>query len=182
MALVTAVGGSLSDSFVSVTEASTILSAAPFSTSTWSSLPTTNKENLLRYAALAMEFLPWRGWRVRENQALCYPRTYQSDTDIIPQDIKDAQAYVAYLVIKRGLVGVTAPETGVSGQSVTSVSLGGLLSVGFGSQNVSGSVSGLTQLILSPDFPVHLKIARHMATIRYRGNGDRPDLLPEITA
>lgn len=176
--LVCTVGGSLSNSFIMVSEALTILTAAPFDTSTWNSLSTSKKEQLLMYAALAMEYLPLRGYTVYENQALCFPRTHQADTTVVPAEVKLAQAYIAHLVIRRGLADLPAPEDGNTGQPVSSVSLGGLLSVGFGNQSVKAS--GLAQLMMSSEFPIFLQLGRHLATFRFRGDGARPELEPQV--
>ena len=178
MSLTTTVGGSQSNSFVIVSEATSYFSASPFDTTAWTNLTTPEKEQRLIYAARAMDFLPWKGFRVYEKQSLCFPRDFQSDLTVIPGKTKEAQALMAWLVIHRGLVSMSTADEGRSSASVKSVSLGGLLSVAFADSAPIGG-SFLSKLVAFDEFPLQFLLGEFLAPIRMR-NGDRPVLLPEV--
>lgn len=178
MSLITTVGGSRSNSFVIVSEATSYLSASPFDTSVWTNLSTPEKEQRLIYAARAMDYLPWRGFRVYEKQALCFPRDFQTDVTVISDKIKETQALMAWLVIHRGLVSMSSATEGRLNASVKSVSLGGLLSVAFADSSQTGG-SFLSKLVAFDEFPVQLLLGEYLAPLRVR-NGAKPVLLPEV--
>jgi hypothetical protein len=178
LSLITTVGSSQTTSFVSILEADTILAAAPFDSSDWDDLIDTEREARLKYAVLLMDRLPWRGYRVYENQALCFPRSFQSDTTLVLDRIKEAQVYIAWLIVHRGLVSLSSPTEGRSGSPVTRVSLGGLLDVAFGSSTGSNG-SFLSLLIAFDEFPIEALIIEYLSPVRIR-NGDRPEKLPEV--
>ena len=75
MALDTSIGGTGSESYVSVSEADTRFSTDPFFSSTWSALDTTSKENWLRFTTRSLDTLSeFRGVRQYDEQALEFPR------------------------------------------------------------------------------------------------------------
>jgi hypothetical protein len=181
--LVATVGGSLSNSFVTVSEATTILTAQAFSASSWSALTDSQRDNLLVQAADAMDYLQWKGRRIYDQQALCFPRDVQYTQDIkdemsagngidytswpaittIPTAIKEAQALIAFLVCYRGIVSMSSASEGIPGQDITRVSLGGMLDVAF-SQTQKIPMSSLSNLVRNPEFPVYLKLRNYLTS------------------
>jgi hypothetical protein len=125
-----------------------------------------------------MATLSFRGYQVYEEQALCFPRTCQSDVSIIPTNVKEAQALIAWLVIHRGLASLSLPNEGTSGSPVTSVSLGGLLSVSFATSPTPKG-SSLDEAVSSEYFPIYMALAEYLAPVRIM-NGDRPVKLPKV--
>ncbi len=71
MALVTTVGDSSADSYVTLTEADVYI---PTRFESWYDLTTAEKEDRLRLAALIIDSLPLRGIRATKQQALAFPR------------------------------------------------------------------------------------------------------------
>lgn len=178
MSLIPVVGGWRSNSFITVSEATSILTASPVDTTEWSAVSTPDKEQRLILAARAMATLSFRGYRVYEEQALCFPRTCQPDVTVIPTNVKEAQALIAWLVIHRGLVSLSSPNEGTSGSPVTSVSLGGLLSVSFATSPAPKG-SSLDEAIVSEYFPVYMALVEYLTPLRIM-NGDRPVKLPRV--
>lgn len=179
MALITTCGSGNANSFITAADASTRLATVPIDITAWTALSSTAKEQRLIYAAHVMDYLPWIGWRVYTDQALCWPRTCQDDPTDVPEGIKDAQAMIAYLIVHRGLVAMTLPSAGPSGGDATSVSIGGL-NVGFGSGEPSLSGSSLNKFIKNNEFLIYARISRYLSVFRARGAGDRPDLLDAV--
>lgn len=101
-------------------------------------------------------------------------------TDIlsIPTKIKEAQAYIAWLVVHRGLSSLKSPTKGVGGAPVKSVNLGGQLAVQFADTNYQ-SASMLRNMVMSDEFPIAIKIAPFIT--RFRGySGDLPVLQSRV--
>lgn len=176
MALNTTIGSTKAKSFITVSESTSILTAAPIDTTEWNALSTTAKEQRLIYAAGSMAYLPWRGYRVYERQALCFPRSIQVDFSVIPDEIKEAQALIAWLVIHPALA-ATPSSKGESEPRINSMSLGGAISVSFSGEE---SGSALNKMTKSPDFMVYFRLGEYLTRFRGRGSGDRPDLLAAI--
>jgi len=188
MALRTAVGGRESNSFVTLEEADEIIVLLPDDPGTepaegegeepdvpgtgWLGLTEAQKEFRLILAASAMDFLMWRGRRPFCGQALCFPRTCQDDIDIVPDEIKQLQVFLAYSVIDRALSARPDIEDGEVGTDrVTSVSLGGMLSVSFGG-DATKTGTLLDRLVKSPQFPGYLLVSKFMCQVRGRVAGE----------
>lgn len=170
MALRTAVGGRESNSFVTLKEGLAILATLPDSPddSGFSDAETAQQELCLSLAAQAMDYLPWRGLRVFCGQALPFPRTCQDVRTVIPDEIKVCQVFIAHSVVWRALQ--ARPEIadgGVSTSRVTSVSLGGMLSVSFsGDAAKAGTI--MDRLTQSAQFPAYLMVNRYLSQVRGR--------------
>lgn len=167
MSLKTSVGGRDSDSFITVAEADAFIAKGPDDTAEWSALTTAGKEYRLRLAAQAIGMLPWRGYQTYCGQNLCWPRRVDGEHLCCPCEVKEAQAFVAYSVIHRGLSNrpssVTEEETGDRVSNVSMVS--GLLQIAFAGTPVKGGTL-LDQIIRSAQFPVYLKLKRFLSQVR----------------
>lgn len=184
MALKTAVGGRESNSFCTVAEADAALvllgqeegATAP---ADWSALSQGQKEFRLQLAAAAMSFFPWRGTRVYCGQALPFPRDCQDDVTVVPDEIKVAQAQIAYNVIHQALKSEPAmdgDENPLEGSDlrVTQVSLGGLLTVAFsGEPAKAGTI--LDRLVKSLQFPIYLALQKFTSQVRGGIIGNAPE-------
>jgi hypothetical protein len=105
MALVTTSGSASADSYASQAEATAYLAIRTTGT-TWTSLASDVMDNYLRWAAIVLDTLGWRGYRTEETQALAWPRAdiydqdgYAVDDDAIPTWLKRAQAEMAYQLV-----------------------------------------------------------------------------------
>jgi len=138
MSLDTTVGGAYADSFVTVEEAyEYIINFAPDGSedlTAWEALSEGQQELRLRIAAQLMGNLPLRGTKVYEYQALCFPRSAQSDVEEIPLAVKEAQALTAFLVVNQNIDEQTNPASGGSelldNALVKSVEIMGVMRVG----------------------------------------------------
>lgn len=163
MSLVIYVGGAESNSFQKVSEAEEYFAEIEADTSVWDSYSTGEKEFRLQLAAQMIGHLPLRGRTVFQNQALCFPRTCQpyGSRFKIPVEAKRAQALVALQVIPPEMV---SPDTVESFGTPTSVSVGGLLSVSFGSKGVVTSL--LERFVSQVPFPVYMLLKKYIAQFR----------------
>lgn len=157
MGLKCVVGGRDSVSFVSVAEADVIIKQLPDDETEWNALNVSEKELRLVLAARMLSTLPFRGLRTYRGQALCFPRLCYN---AIPQEIKEAQVFVAYSVVHREL-GLRPAVSDDPGGDIKSINLGGLLSVTFASMGNSFDLTGR-----SLGFPVVAKLARWLTQIR----------------
>ena len=158
MALDTTVGGSSSDSYVTVEELDTYLeSVYPDAAATFLDLETEAKEHRLKMSALMMNSFPFRGVKASFNQRLEFPRWWRTDdaydfivedeeyildySDIeenapaIPAEVKYAQMEMGYQVVDyvMGMDALAFPE-----REIKSFELGGSLALEFfGNQAVS---------------------------------------------
>lgn len=105
MALVTTSGSASADSYASQAEATAYLAIRTTAT-TWTALATDVKDNYLRWAAVVLDTMDWRGARTAETQALAWPRTavedrdgYAINDDAIPTWLKRAQAEMAFQLV-----------------------------------------------------------------------------------
>ncbi|MFH0825762.1 MAG: DnaT-like ssDNA-binding protein [Pseudomonadota bacterium] len=174
MSLVSTVGGTDSNSFITSTEANAILADAPFDAGGWLELGETAREKRLELAAVALALLPFGGYRVYQDQALAFPRTCQRITSVIPQEIKEAQAYVAFLVIGPMLSHCAESSSELAAPSVSRASLDGVIDVSFDESSGNRRGSWLHRAILSDDLPIRLKLDRYLTLFRGRGSGNRP--------
>ena len=169
MALDTTVGGSSSDSYVTVADFNTYLeSVYGDSSSTFLDIEDSAKEVRLRIAALLMNVFPYRGVKASRNQRLEFPRWWRTDdeyefimededyildySDIeenaptIPAEVGYAQFEIAYQVVNHmlSLDPLAFPE-----KEIKAFELGGSLALEFfpnqGSTSMSkGAISSLT--------------------------------------
>ena len=208
MALKTTTGSKTADSMITVAEADAYLAASPYSSvlTAWTALSTANKEIRLKLAAKFMKnHYSWIGWPAYENQAMPFPRvkavrtedtgfrnpvwryntgsyeTQYTDPET-PDDIKRAQAYIAYGIIHRGLVDVTNPNNGPSGHLVAqSLSLFGDMSVSLGSQDpLYTDNSALEMAIRSEHFHINLLIEDWISQFNATPRAFGPTLLDEV--
>lgn len=165
MSLKCDVGGRDSVSFITVDEADEILERLPDDTTAWAALSTQEKEYRLLLAAQVIGTLPLRGIRAYRGQALAFPRTCHGFRRMIPIEVKEVQAMIAYSVIHRALANrpaVTEEATGIG--AIKSVSLGGLISVSFGAS--AAGRSALDVMGQSVNFLIFLRLKRFLAQIR----------------
>src|SRR5574343_1093058 len=120
MSLTTTPKSATADSYVSATDADTLLAGHP-DVADWTALSTAQKEWALKVAAKAMNLLQYQGSRTDDDQSLAWPRTdvyywedemvygwlrreriysyydqgNELDNDTVPDDIKMAQALIA---------------------------------------------------------------------------------------
>jgi len=166
MALDTTVGGSSSDSYVTVADLDTYLEAVyGDSASTFLDLEEIAKEHRLKLAALVMNTFPYRGVKASRNQRLEFPRWWRTDdeyeyilededyvlnySDIeenaptIPAEVEYAQFEITYQVINHilSLDPLAFPE-----KEIKAFELGGSLALEFFGP---GSTSGLSKGSLS---------------------------------
>lgn len=107
MALDATVGGSASDSYVTLAAADAYF-AARFSSDAWEDASDSDQEKALRQAARNIGRFRFVGYRSSPSQALAFPRAYpynddperQSATLAIPQSIKDAQCEEAIALLQ----------------------------------------------------------------------------------
>lgn len=134
--LVTTVGASSANSYVSVDDALTYFEGVPFSDAIRDAGD--DLATYLFHAAKLMQDFQWLGERVNETQALAWPRVdcpnpdsigshwgrkYEFLSTIIPQRVKDAQCELAKEILAGGEHG---PLMGGSSANVTSFKLGDL--------------------------------------------------------
>lgn len=185
MALVVTVGSSDATSLATNEEAATILADAPFDASSWDEMEEAAQDQCLTLAALALDWMPLRGYRVYADQALPFPRTHQKDTTVIPDEVKTAQVYGAFLVVKPAFEKIGNEAGSIGKAEVKSVTLEGLVSMTFASdalqrQGGIGS-SSLTRLFLSRESPIWILMSRHLSRFRCIGAVPRPTLLDAVS-
>ena len=166
MALNYTIGRSYSNSFVSLSEANSIMSTdLPYDTTEWDALTDAEKEYRLRLAAELLGLLPFKGIQAFENQALCFPRDCQTDMMIIPRCVKIAQVDLALTVINKNLANLPDNTQQETPGRISSISLGGLLRVSFDGKPASmGNI--LTFISNSIHGPVFLELKRYLSIIR----------------
>lgn len=165
MALITRIGGRESNSFVTVSEADTIIQNLPDDTTEWDDLEEVQKELRLRMGAQLMATMNLAGRRVYCGQALCFPRTNQANRYVIPNEVKETQVFMAYSVIHRALANRPGITEEAAGNRVTRVSLGGLLSVGFSGEPITAGTA-LDAMVRSTQFPAYLLMQRYLTQVR----------------
>lgn len=120
MALVTTIGGSTANSYISYDDATTFFDSR-LNAETWYSTDETVCEKALKMAAQRLQRENWIGSRVTTTQAMAWPRSGAAkpdsdgdfvatgligvgwaawyDTDEIPQEVKDAQCLLALALL-----------------------------------------------------------------------------------
>lgn len=114
--LVTTIGGTTSNSYVTLAEANTFFDDQ-LNVSDWTSATDDDKTRALLMAKDRLEQEVYTGWQVDYDQALAWPRsgamdvhgdTYENDE--IPQPVKDAQCWQALEYLKEDLNADTGLE------------------------------------------------------------------------
>jgi hypothetical protein len=167
MSLNYTVGRTYSNSFVSLAEADDIvLNYLPYPTAEWLALSVAKKEYYLKLAAVFMAGLAFRGDLAFEEQALCFPRTCQSDLMHNPVEVKRAQAAIAYAVIYRNIANISTDmtELDMAGR-INSISLGNALKLTFADKeaatgNIFSSVGNNSYLL------IQLELGKYLAQVR----------------
>ena len=137
-----------------------------------------SKEYLLKVSAQLIGFMPIRGERVYEYQALDFPRTVQRDTEMIPVPVKEAQAILASLVVLPNLMEQTSMSdeallpTSLQNAVVDKVKVAGIMDVSTSSttssSTSSSSVSTNMMSLMTRSFvlPVYLRMKPYISQIR----------------
>jgi hypothetical protein len=114
MAFVSTLGASDANSYLSVAEATALLSGLPVSpgVTAWLALTNTEKEQTLVAATMAINPLKWKGRPVANNQSLAWPRVVTADhfavsSSDLPLDFQIGVAYMA------AFLGETGGYTGI---------------------------------------------------------------------
>jgi hypothetical protein len=95
------------NSYVTAAEATTYF-AARYGYGTW--VAEVNKDAALISAAQVLDnYCQWYGYPVVESQALAFPR--YPDADPVPQEIKDSQCEIAFLIVTQGSVNQKADDS-----------------------------------------------------------------------
>lgn len=184
MALVTTIGSRSANSYISVASADSILNASSlYNVTAWTALTTAGKEERLVLACLLMNRISWAGFPVYEKQALAFPRRWTVEDAIeIPLNIQQAQAFIAYDVIHRGLVSASNPSTGISKAAIKSLSLfqQSLSVTRADGPVIPADTSGFEQVIRTSHFPIYLLIDPYLTQVSVMPELDGPELLDEV--
>lgn len=168
MALRTAIGGRDTQSFITVSQANSIIGGFfdDADITSWNLLDSGQKEYCLMLAAQLMDYFPWAGRTVYCGQALCFPRRIRDNLICLPCAVQNAQAYLALHVVRRGMANRPTSQTEEeTGSRVSQVSLGGLLSVSFSGDPIkAGNV--MDKITRSMHFPVYLMVKQYLSQIR----------------
>jgi len=195
MSLKTNVGAPDSTSFITLSEAEDYLDAFGDDITDWSALTEAQQEMRLTLAAEAIgTSFPFRGYKAYAYQALAFPRVNCQDyfsipLDEIPEQIKKAQAYIAFHIIHKHLATKPLPTDTdalpTSNMNISSFSVRGI-SVSFRDAGGEGYTSALETIMSDENSMVYLLLNRFMSQIRFTQVGDtKPTLLeyeePETT-
>jgi hypothetical protein len=189
MALLTAVGGRESNSYIQAAEADAILTAfseaSGIPITDWTSLSQQQKEYRLLMAVAIMAYFPWRGRRIYCGQALQFPRDLEEtrivtnpsfDMELtgqtrisffVPDIVKEAQAQIAYNVVHKALVArpTLEAENLPANARVTQVALSGILTVQVsGDPAKKGSILDL--VCQSLQWPTYFALMKFTSQIR----------------
>lgn len=166
MALNVKVGGRTSDSFITVAEADAYMPSLPDADIEWNDLGTEAKEYRLKLAANLVGFLRLKGMKAYRGQRLAFPRTHQPNPKVIPDEVKEAQAFIAVSVVHRGLANrPTKAKKKESVNDIDRLELGGALMVSFGKGKTSPQ-DVLSRLVQSAQFPALIGLKSHLVQIR----------------
>lgn len=206
--LITVPGSTTSDSYLTLEEANAFLDSSGLLTSSWSGLSDSIgdpeiadgiKEYLLKVATQLIGYFPLAGHRVYLNQSLDFPRSIQTEVNIIPPPVMEAEALLACLVVlpnflkQPSLSDTLALPTSLQNLAVNKVNVAGIMTVNAGaasSSSVSGSgnVSSATGVVDKWAnlfvMPVYMRMKPFLSQIR-GGSLQSPckdvrNLLPEI--
>jgi hypothetical protein len=195
LALITTIGSSSANSLCTVAEADTYLDESGlYDMDAWDALEDTVKEQHLVWAMKIMNDLTWSGWPVYKNQTLFAPRWFDikewlywkeyGDAVAIPEDLKTAQAYIAYdVVYRRQVGGLINPADGVVGeQQVKSFKLFDSLDVTLATQYTIQQVDGtlFAQLLRSQYWPIYTLLTPYMSLFSAIPEPKGPPLEDEV--
>jgi hypothetical protein len=166
--LVTTVGASNANAYVSLAVADQYHSDRPAVGTTWSSATDVDKMQAILFATkLLDDLVEWTGWVVTETQALLWPRTgmwyrngYSVSTTIIPTELQEATAEFA----RQLLVADRAADSDVETY--------GLESFKAGPASLSFNLDYVTAKVV-PDLVVHMLPGEWYERIRGRKSGSR---------
>jgi len=198
--LITEPGYSGSNSLCTTVEASAYMASVVFLpglADAWEALSDTEQEWLLYMAALAMNNMNWTGWKCYTNQAMCFPRWKEDETEwdedhvVFPDDMKKAQTYIAMDVIWRGIQGRTAADSAAVSDAIKSLSLFGDISISFDTKTEASLRDGisLTGLLRSGHPETYFLLSPWVKEIGFIGTWGRynsdelrgdPELLDEV--
>ena len=132
MSLIVTIGGENSNSYVPLEEANTYLTESRLYATEWSEAPggDLDREAALRWATVLIDsYFNFHGTINTKEQALRWPRYGAFDSDnrlieqtLIPVDVKNATAELAYELIKRD----RSEEPGLLGQGFREAKIGSL--------------------------------------------------------
>ena len=173
MALDTTVGSATADSMATLEEMETYLQiffVGDPALDTFLGLDTPIREEMARQAARFFGYLPLRGDLVYVEdpiQSMPFPRTCQTDTTIIPTEVKEAQAEIMFTIIYRTVLAqsVSVASGAATNAQVKKFSLGGLLSIEF-AQKGDNSGSILEQFTRSISSLTWLKLQKYITQVR----------------
>lgn len=166
MALNVKVGGRETNSFITVSEADSYIADLPDPEEDWRGLSVPEKEYRLKLAANLIGFLRYRGIKAYRGQRLAFPRTHQGNVKVIPPEVKEAQAFIAYSVIHRGLS--NRPDSAAKKEQTNDINqlyLGGALMVSF-SKGKAAPQDVLSKLVQSAQFPALVGLKYHTVQVR----------------
>lgn len=154
MALNTTIGSVDTESYITVSEADSYLEV--IGATAWEDLEEEEKEPRLKISALLLNTLPLRGAKACRDQRLEFPRWWRTDQGypltesdyvlysdivaagytppIVPQEVKDAQAHLTWVVVHGGPNGngiFTDDPASYPDREVKSFGVGGSLAVEF---------------------------------------------------
>ena len=186
MAVVSTLGATDANSYLSVAMATTLLSELPASVgvSAWLTLTTTQKEQSLVAATMSINPLHWKGQPAASEQSLAWPRRvaadyYYAPEDELPVDFEIGVAYMAaFLGTNGGYTGISGTDGGATrykNSEYDEVTLGGTsegLIVKFNKDQMSQ-----TGMLFIPPFSMDI-FARYMI----RGDFYQPKVRRESTA
>ena len=189
--LVTTAGSSSANSLCTLAEADAYIAASLYSTTAWDALTDDEKTYCLILAARVLAGFEWIGWPVYEYQAMPWPRWlptaeyFTADYTSFPAAIKQAQAYIAYDVIYRGLQSRSAPSDGVATEAIQRLSLFGDISISYATGEVPLSESSAWSEIIRHDhFEIDLLLEPYISAVAFtsgRTDETAPTLLDEVT-
>lgn len=172
MSLTTTVGGATSDSFATLTEIEAYLTefygeAVP---AEWDELSNAQKEYVAQTMAQVIGHYPLRGRRVYLNQVLCFPRTCQTDTTVVPDAVKEVQALLCvrlgiYLLSRILAEDVSEPPIPATGGIIEDVEIGPL-SFGLGQSENQVPVPVENLIAQSRFSDLRLRLKPYLASIR----------------
>lgn len=191
----TEVAGEYANSYVDIDEAIDILDNIGLPDLPWADADEGMQGYSLMLSAALIGMLPLRGSRVNPvatdlvvEQSLDFPRDCQSDTDIIPDNVKEAQTILAATVIYQNLTNLLAQfsESGGEGYllenliqsgAIESITVGGVFSVKLASAStttigITRPLGALSSIPTIFGFPVYMRLKPYLTQIRGGVIGD----------
>ena len=149
MAIIVTPGGSTSNSYATLVEADAYHDTRLHNTA-WTSASDATKEAALIWATRTLDKnMCWNGQIASDTQALDWPRygmVYKSgyfvDSDIVPQEVKDAESELAFLLIEDDRTTAADPNCGVQEAKA------GPLSVKFDKNDRESSLSSSVMVLI----------------------------------